>query len=170
MHSNDRCHVRCYMGHASTVTHLCRGGGLRSGRNEWIIQWMTHKRKLANPLLYSEQWISFSYHLLPIIHADVGTSWLWLLIPSPVTHHSSSHRSRLRSHIKTPVVPWPSHLGNAIASMTREHHCYHDLEATLQQGQVTSGVPSPAWLSTTVASMTWQWHCTTVKSPRQCHQ
>jgi hypothetical protein len=39
------------------------------GLTEWIIWWMAYKRKLANPLSYSEQRICISYHILHIIHA-----------------------------------------------------------------------------------------------------
>jgi hypothetical protein len=55
------------------------------------------------------------------------------------------------------ITPRPSHLSNAITSMTRQHRHQHDL--TSHSGQVTSAAPSPAWLGSTITSMTRQWHC-----------
>jgi hypothetical protein len=124
MHGNHLCHVRCYMGHASVATHPTLGG-LRSGLNEWIIQWMTHKRKSANLLSYSEQWISF--HIIYYL--------LYMLIMQ--THPDFSCRSWLQSRRGQVVsaTPLPTSLDSTVASMHRQRH-----------DQVTSAASSPTWL------------------------
>jgi hypothetical protein len=90
--------------------------GLWSGSTKWIIRRIAHKRKSTSLLSYSKKWISFSYHLLPIIHVyDVGISrlrsyaWLWsyarlrsedvipVVCPTPVGRHDSGRMSRFRS-------------------------------------------------------------------------
>jgi hypothetical protein len=94
--------------------------GLRSDPIEWITRWIAHKRKSTNLLSYSKQWISFSYHLLLIIHAyNAGISWLpsytrlqsqARLQSKDMTHvalpdfgrcHKFGRISWLRSHIMT---------------------------------------------------------------------
>jgi hypothetical protein len=40
--------------------------GLRSGPVEWIVLQMARKRKLANSLSYSEQWINFHVIYYPL--------------------------------------------------------------------------------------------------------
>jgi hypothetical protein len=82
--------------------------GLRSGLAEWIILWMTRKRKLADCLSYSEHWINF--HILAIIHAyNTGISRLRShvrLRSKDMTSviYDSGWKIWLRSYIPTPVV------------------------------------------------------------------
>jgi hypothetical protein len=81
--------------------------GLRSGPTEWIIRQIAHKRKLANLLSYSKQWISFSYHLLPIIHAyNVGIPWLlsYAWFRSYAQLQLEDMNARLRSDDMTSVI------------------------------------------------------------------
>jgi hypothetical protein len=40
--------------------------GLRSGPTEWLILRMARKRKLANRLSYSEQWVNFHIIYYPL--------------------------------------------------------------------------------------------------------
>jgi hypothetical protein len=129
--------------------------GLQSGPTEWIIWWIAHKRKLANLLSYSKQWISFSYHLLPIIHAyNASTSWLWLHITTLVVDPDSSHTAWLDSDI----TPWPSCLDSDIASMTRQQHRAM-AKSPRQQHHAKTNVGlatlSPAGLDSTVLSRPW---------------
>jgi hypothetical protein len=103
---------------------------LRSGPTEWIIRQIAHKRKSANILSYSKQWISFSYHLLPIIHAyNAGTSRLWSHITAPIVDPDSSRTAWLGSNIAprssrlvSDIAPRPSRLVSDIASMTQQRH------------------------------------------------
>jgi hypothetical protein len=111
--------------------------GLRSGPTEWIIRRIAHKRKSANLLWYSKQWIIFSYHLLPIIHAyNAGTSRLRSHITAPVVDLDSGHTTWLGSDI----APRPSCLGNVDSTMTSRH------------SQVASATSSPVWLNSDITS------------------
>jgi hypothetical protein len=100
---------------------------LRSSPTEWIIWWIAHRRKLANPLF--ETMNEFSYHVLFIIHAyNAGISHLrsyarlwsyaWLRLEDstlvrrrdsgrmPDSNRKMRHRSYawLRSEDMTPIV------------------------------------------------------------------
>jgi hypothetical protein len=148
---------------------------LRSGLTEWIIWWIAHKRKSANLLSFSKQWIHFSYHSLPIIQAyNVGTFWLRSHITTSIVDSDSGHAAWLDRYIvphpsaatlpawlDSDIVPWPSHLGSDIAPRPRSprQRCH----------QQDSTAPSPAWLDCTVVSMTRYLHRAMAKMPWQRH-
>jgi hypothetical protein len=84
--------------------------GLQSDSTEWIILWMTHKEKLANPFILFGAMNKFSCFILPIIHAyNAGISWLRLedaalvIYPAPVGRYDSGCISWLWSHLPTSV-------------------------------------------------------------------
>jgi hypothetical protein len=90
--------------------------GLRSGPAGWIILWMAHKVKLANPFILFLALNKFSCLILPIIYAyNTGISRLrlyarlWLqdvtliVYLTPVRRYDSGHISRLQSHFSISV-------------------------------------------------------------------
>jgi hypothetical protein len=85
MHDNELCHTRCYMGHVP-YAH-----GLWSGPTNWIIRWITHKRKSAKLLfIQTNEWIFILY----ITHY----TFLWCrYITTPV--------------VCTTLVVWPTPVG-----------------------------------------------------------
>jgi hypothetical protein len=130
--------------------------GLWSGLTEWIIRRIAQKRKSTNFLSYLKQWISFSYHLLSIIHTyNVGTSRLRSHIMASVIDPDSGRAAWLGRYI----VPRPSCLGSDIASMTRHRH-RTTVKSSQQRHRATTNIaltaPSPAGFSSAVASRTRQ--------------
>jgi hypothetical protein len=131
--------------------------GLRSNPTEWIIWQIAHKRKSTNILSYSKQWISFSYHLLSIIHAyNVGTSWLWSHITASDVDLDSNRAAWLDRDIASQL----SHLSSDITSMTRQRH-HATTKSPRQQHRTTTNIvsatSSPVGLDSAVANRT-RWH------------
>jgi hypothetical protein len=157
-------HGLCLRGYAPYAHRL------RSCSTEWIIRRIAHKRKSANLLAYSKKWISFSYHLLPIIHDyNAGTSQLWSHIMTLVIDPNSDRTAWLGSDIAL----WPSCLGSDTASMTRQRHCAtakfpRQWHRTMTN--VGSTAPSPAGLGSAIVNMTRHLQSTMTKLSRQHHR
>jgi hypothetical protein len=94
-------HLMLYGSHLHGCALYARG--LRSGPAEWTILRMARKRKLANRLSYSENWINFHiiyyplYILIMQVYHDSGRMCDFGRMPD------SGHISRLRSHFLTSV-------------------------------------------------------------------
>jgi hypothetical protein len=82
---------------------LRSGVTVRSGPAEWIIQWIARKRKLANPLSYSEHWIHFHIIYYPLYMLIIWYLTTPIVCLTPARWYDSGCISWLRSHLPTPV-------------------------------------------------------------------
>jgi hypothetical protein len=77
--------------------------GLWFSPTEWIIRWIPHKRKLANPFILFRTMNNFLYHILPIMHAyNAGISGLRSYMPDSGQKTWLRSYAQLRSYISTP--------------------------------------------------------------------